>query len=218
VASRWTGSCPDQGDRSALQHLEDGVERVDVAAPMVAVDQGLGGEPGPDAVLGLSTRLTTRVFEDRGADGERALQFGVTYRGGPLAPAGSGAGLQAGDRAPDAPLRDAAGAPVTLLDLRRGPHWTLLGFGTHPARPVGPVRVVGIDAAGVAASATRTVTRGRPTARSTASWCSSGRTGTSGSAVPTKWRSGTTLRPSCRPGTSPGWAGHEPGTCCCRIG
>jgi hypothetical protein len=37
---------------------------------------------------------------------------------------------------------------VTLLDLRRGSHWMLLGFGTHPARPVGPVRVVGIDAAG----------------------------------------------------------------------
>ena len=99
-------------------------------------------------VLGLSTRLTTRTFEDRGADGERALQLGVTYRGGPLAPSGSGEGPQAGDRAPDAPLRDAGGAPVTLLDLRRGPHWTLLGFGTHPAQPTGPVRVVGIDAAG----------------------------------------------------------------------
>jgi hypothetical protein len=37
---------------------------------------------------------------------------------------------------------------VDLLDLRRGPHWTLLGFGTYPAQPTGAVRVVGIDAVG----------------------------------------------------------------------
>ncbi len=36
---------------------------------------------------------------------------------------------QAGDRAPDARLSDAAGATVRLFDLFRGPHFTLLAFG-----------------------------------------------------------------------------------------
>ncbi len=38
------------------------------------------------------------------------------------------AGPRPGDRAPDAPLRD-AGRPVRLFDLFRGPHFTLLGLG-----------------------------------------------------------------------------------------
>ena len=39
-------------------------------------------------------------------------------------------GPRAGDRAPDAPLRDAAtGTPIRLFDLFRGPHFTLLGLG-----------------------------------------------------------------------------------------
>jgi len=44
------------------------------------------------------------------------------------------AGPRAGDRAPDAPLRDAAtGAPTRLFDLFRGPHFTLLGLGRQCA-------------------------------------------------------------------------------------
>ncbi|WP_329584351.1 FAD-dependent monooxygenase [Kitasatospora sp. NBC_01250] len=43
--------------------------------------------------------------------------------------------LQPGDRAPDAPCRDAAtGAPVRLFELFAGPHFTLLGFGPGAAR------------------------------------------------------------------------------------
>ena len=43
-------------------------------------------------------------------------------------------GPQPGDRAPDAPLRDAAtGSPVRLFDLFRGPHFTLLGIGGRRA-------------------------------------------------------------------------------------
>src|SRR6266571_1187947 len=39
-------------------------------------------------------------------------------------------GPRAGDRAPDAPLRDAVtGSPIRLFDLFRGPHFTLLGLG-----------------------------------------------------------------------------------------
>jgi hypothetical protein len=48
------------------------------------------------------------------------------------------AGPQPGDRAPDAPLRDAAtGAPVRLFDLFRGPHFTLLGLGERCAAALG---------------------------------------------------------------------------------
>ena len=46
------------------------------------------------------------------------------------------AGPQAGDRAPDAPLRDAAGTPTRLFDLFRGPHFTLLGLGERSAAAV----------------------------------------------------------------------------------
>jgi hypothetical protein len=48
------------------------------------------------------------------------------------------AGPKPGDRAPDAPLRDAAGAPVRLFDRFRGPHFTLLSIGERaPAVPGG---------------------------------------------------------------------------------
>ena len=42
-------------------------------------------------------------------------------------------GLQAGDRAPDAPMRGAAGQPTRLFSLFHGPHWTLLGYETDRA-------------------------------------------------------------------------------------
>ncbi|XTZ16476.1 FAD-dependent oxidoreductase [Micromonospora echinospora] len=43
-----------------------------------------------------------------------------------------------GDRAPDAPLRDAVtGAPTRLFDLFRGPHFTLLGLGERCAAVLG---------------------------------------------------------------------------------
>ena len=63
-------------------------------------------------VLGLSTLLTGRRMEERGTDGERTLQFGVTYRGGPLAPEPGDGPARPGDRAPDAPGRTADGAPA----------------------------------------------------------------------------------------------------------
>jgi 2-polyprenyl-6-methoxyphenol hydroxylase-like FAD-dependent oxidoreductase len=44
--------------------------------------------------------------------------------------------LRAGDRAPDAPCVDTAGASVRLFDLFRGPHFTLLGFGAGCADAV----------------------------------------------------------------------------------
>jgi hypothetical protein len=48
---------------------------------------------------------------------------------------GRPAGPRAGDRAPDAPLRDpTTGTPVRLFDLFRGPHFTLLGLGERCAK------------------------------------------------------------------------------------
>ncbi len=59
------------------------------------------------------------------------MQLGLNYRGGPLSlderPAQEGV-VRAGDRAPDAPLRNAAGAPCRLFDILRGPQFTLLAF------------------------------------------------------------------------------------------
>ena len=51
----------------------------------------------------------------------------------------SARGLLAGDRAPDAPVRGAAGQPTRLFELFKGPHWTLLGYQVErdavPSRP-----------------------------------------------------------------------------------
>ena len=58
----------------------------------------------------------------------------------PTPRAGPWPDLRPGDRAPDAPLRDAAtGSPVRLFDLFRGPHFTLLGLGEHCAAALGDV-------------------------------------------------------------------------------
>lgn len=122
-------------------------------------------------VLGLSGVLTTRRFEERGAEGVRALQLGLGYREGPLTAGPDGTprmaaltsgpdgestagprpdvgapdapGPHPGDRAPDAPLRDADGLRVRLFDVFRHPGWTLLGHGTTPDAHPG-VRTVSI--------------------------------------------------------------------------
>ncbi|MFE7623767.1 FAD-dependent monooxygenase [Streptomyces sp. NPDC057509] len=63
--------------------------------------------------------------------------------------------LRAGDRAPDAPCRDAAtGAPLRLFEVFAGPHFTLLGFGAGTARALAEateahgehLRAYGVDA------------------------------------------------------------------------
>lgn len=90
------------------------------------------------AVLGVSTRLYTQMSK-KSALGQRrgpeTQQLGLHYRGGALSRelrAQPGA-VRAGDRAPDARGRDAAGKPVRLFDAFRGPHFTLLGFGAGHA-------------------------------------------------------------------------------------
>ena len=62
---------------------------------------------------------------------------------------------RAGDRAPDARLSDASGAPVRLFDLLRGPHFALLALGGAAVPALGSqyrsaVRVHRIARAGAA--------------------------------------------------------------------
>jgi hypothetical protein len=129
-----------------------------LAAVLAGADAGLldtyEAERLPVAadVLGLSTLLGNRAFENRGPEGERTTQLGVTYRGGPLAPEPGDGPARPGDRAPDAPGRTPDGVPVRLFELFRpdggGPHWTLIGFGVTPPRLDGSVRAVTVGASG----------------------------------------------------------------------
>jgi 2-polyprenyl-6-methoxyphenol hydroxylase-like FAD-dependent oxidoreductase len=57
-------------------------------------------------------------------------------------------GVLAGDRAPDAPVRGAAGLPTRLFKLFQGPHWTLLGYGVERLNAIKPRRGLHIHAVG----------------------------------------------------------------------
>ncbi|MFI5933341.1 FAD-dependent monooxygenase [Actinoplanes sp. NPDC051494] len=103
--------------------------------------------PVAAGVLGISTRLLAKqseATEDAMRRDDPVLrQLSLNYRGGPLAldHRTTPGAVRAGDRAPDAPL--AAGARV--FDLLRGPHWTLLAFGTPPVPLGDDVRAFEID-------------------------------------------------------------------------
>ena len=57
-------------------------------------------------------------------------QLALNYRASSLSSGESAGGIvQAGDRAPDAPLKDAAGKPLRMFDVLRGPQFTVLAFG-----------------------------------------------------------------------------------------
>ncbi|WP_141589977.1 FAD-dependent oxidoreductase [Myxococcus sp. AB056] len=84
--------------------------------------------PVAEAMLGLSTRLLDAQKQGGMRRGREVRQLDIGYPGSPLAkelPERKG-GLRAGDRAPDAPIRGAAGQPARLFQLFQGPHWTLL--------------------------------------------------------------------------------------------
>lgn len=81
------------------------------------------------AMLGLSTKLLDALKRGEMQRGREVHQLDIGYPGSKLAlemPERSG-GLLAGNRAPDAPVRGAAGQPTRLFNLFQGPHWTLLG-------------------------------------------------------------------------------------------
>ncbi|MBF6414443.1 FAD-dependent monooxygenase [Nocardia cyriacigeorgica] len=107
-------------------------------------------------VLGLSTDLLDKLIagdEDAMHRGEQTRQLDLTYRD-PADPAR----IAVGDRAPDAPVEDAAGRSVRLFDLFRGPHATLLCFGATGELPTVPgARVYAVVRPGVAVDDAATV-------------------------------------------------------------
>jgi 2-polyprenyl-6-methoxyphenol hydroxylase-like FAD-dependent oxidoreductase len=81
------------------------------------------------AMLGLAGKLLDAAKRGEMRRGREVQQLDLGYPESSLAlekPARSG--LLAGDRAPDAPIRGAAGQPTRLFELFKGPHWTLLGY------------------------------------------------------------------------------------------
>ncbi|MBE1546761.1 2-polyprenyl-6-methoxyphenol hydroxylase-like FAD-dependent oxidoreductase [Mycobacterium sp. OAS707] len=96
-------------------------------------------QPIAAGVLGLSTKKYSGLGKMDPSSirrGEDEQQLSLSYRGGPLAADTDErtATLQAGDRAPDAVLRDADGKPVRLFDVYRGTHFTALAYGERAAR------------------------------------------------------------------------------------
>jgi 2-polyprenyl-6-methoxyphenol hydroxylase-like FAD-dependent oxidoreductase len=99
-------------------------------------------------MLGLATRLLDESKQGTMRRGRETRQLDLGYAGTSLAlQTRECVGVRAGDRAPDAPIRGAAGQPTRLFSLFRGPHWTLLGCDADraavPPRPGLRVHVVG---------------------------------------------------------------------------
>ncbi|EPX58762.1 putative flavodoxin monooxygenase [Cystobacter fuscus DSM 2262] len=90
--------------------------------------------PVAEAVLGLSTRLLDAMKRgvNRRTRDVRQLDIGYPESSLALGSSARPGGLLAGARAPDAPLRGAAGCSRRLFELFAGPHWTLVGFETKP--------------------------------------------------------------------------------------
>jgi 2-polyprenyl-6-methoxyphenol hydroxylase-like FAD-dependent oxidoreductase len=111
-------------------------------APAVLLDSY---EPERMAAARSALDIATRLLEkhrrgdaDAHVRGPEVHGFALNYRDDPLSRddrANPGA-LLAGDRAPDAPVTTADGRPIRLFDRFRGPHWTLLAFGSTHADTV----------------------------------------------------------------------------------
>jgi hypothetical protein len=86
-------------------------------------------------MLGLSTRLLDEAKAGSMRRGRDVQQLDLGYRGSSLAfdRPKRASGIQAGDRAPDVQLMGAAGQPVRLFELLKGPHWTAIGYETDSA-------------------------------------------------------------------------------------
>ncbi len=91
--------------------------------------------PVAQAMLGLTTGLLDAMKRGEMRRGRDTHQLDIGYPESSLAveaPERHGA-LLAGDRAPDAQVRGAAGQSHRLFDLFKGPHWTLLTYDGAPA-------------------------------------------------------------------------------------
>jgi 2-polyprenyl-6-methoxyphenol hydroxylase-like FAD-dependent oxidoreductase len=104
--------------------------------------------PVAAGMLGLATRLLNEAKQGPMRRSRETRQLDLGYRGTSLAlQTRERDGVQAGGRAPDAPMRGRAGQPIRLFSLFRGPHLTLLGYETDRAaiapRPGLRVYIVG---------------------------------------------------------------------------
>jgi 2-polyprenyl-6-methoxyphenol hydroxylase-like FAD-dependent oxidoreductase len=80
-------------------------------------------------MLGMARRLLDEMKQGTIWRGRETRQLDLGYTGTSLAlQMRERNGLQAGDRAPDAPMRGAASQATRLFSLFQGPHWTLLGY------------------------------------------------------------------------------------------
>ncbi|WES66088.1 FAD-dependent monooxygenase [Microbacter sp. GSS18] len=92
-------------------------------------------QPVAARVLGLASGLYAHLADrplaaTRRGDEER--QLSLSYREGPLAAApASSASVEAGDRAPDAPITVSSGERSTLFDQFRGPWFGLVAIGSR---------------------------------------------------------------------------------------
>lgn len=107
--------------------------------------------PVAESVLGLSTRLLDAQKQGGMRRGREVHQLDIGYPDSPLSrqlTERSGT-LRAGDRAPDAPIRGAAGQPSRLFQLFQGPHWTVLvdhaGAETVATRPGLHIHRIGVQ-------------------------------------------------------------------------
>jgi 2-polyprenyl-6-methoxyphenol hydroxylase-like FAD-dependent oxidoreductase len=85
--------------------------------------------PVAAAMLGLATKLLDALKRGEMRRGREVQQLDIGYLESALVlekPERRG-GVLAGDRAPDAPIRGAAGQPMRLFEVFKGTHWTLLG-------------------------------------------------------------------------------------------
>jgi hypothetical protein len=95
-------------------------------------------------MLGMAKRLLEEMKQGTIWRGRETRQLDLGYTGTSLAlQTRERDGLQAGDRAPDAPMRSAAGQATRLFLLFQGPHWTLLGYeaGRAAIKPRSGLRV-----------------------------------------------------------------------------
>ncbi|RXT49908.1 FAD-dependent oxidoreductase [Bradyrhizobium betae] len=103
------------------------------------------------SMLGLATGLLEAAKRGDIRRGREVQQLDIGYADSPLAleKPERVAGVLAGDRAPDAPLRGAAGQPTRVFELFKGPHWTLLGYQVKraavPARTGLHIHCIGPD-------------------------------------------------------------------------
>lgn len=98
--------------------------------------------PVAAAMLGLSTGLLEAMKRGDIRRGRSVHQLDIGYPDSALSveiPSRS-AGLNAGDRAPDAPLLGAAGQPRRLFDLLAGPRWTLITYAAKRTTSLKPRR------------------------------------------------------------------------------